>query len=241
MGVFDEVKRILKPGGTCFVNLGDKYVNKRRMLIPERFAIGMADNHGWILRNYIVWHKLNPKPESMRSRFTNDWESIFFFVKSEEHHFNLQYAEYAEASVKRCKRFVENNERFDPNRHKHDPANARQAAMQITERVAREMIKNLAVPGQSPHGMHKARINGDGSDVLRRPRAADALRVVVPGRQVPEAHFATWPPRPVKHMIFAGCHPRRPVEICFEGDSRGRSSARPPHRPRTTCEHRNRI
>jgi DNA modification methylase len=39
--VADAAKRILRPEGTLFVNVGDKYVGKRRMLIPERFAIGM--------------------------------------------------------------------------------------------------------------------------------------------------------------------------------------------------------
>jgi len=29
--VFDEVKRVLKPGGTCFVNLGDSYAGTRQM------------------------------------------------------------------------------------------------------------------------------------------------------------------------------------------------------------------
>ena len=41
--VFDEGRRVLRPEGTCFVNLGDKYVGKRRLMIPERFAIGMDE------------------------------------------------------------------------------------------------------------------------------------------------------------------------------------------------------
>ena len=39
---FDEVKRVLKPDGTCFVNLGDKYISKGRLAAPRKeFAIGM--------------------------------------------------------------------------------------------------------------------------------------------------------------------------------------------------------
>ena len=40
--VFQELPRILKPHGTCWVNLGDKYKHKHAQLIPERFAVGMA-------------------------------------------------------------------------------------------------------------------------------------------------------------------------------------------------------
>jgi site-specific DNA-methyltransferase (adenine-specific) len=210
--VFDEAFRVLRPEGNCFVNLGDKYIGKRRMLIPERFAIGLEER-GCILRNYIVWHKTNPKPESIRSRFANDWEAVFFFVKSESHYFSIQHEEYAESSVKRCISFVKNEETFDPNRHKHDPANARQAATRITERVA----KNLCIPGQTPNGMHVERSLGRGRDVYdvrgRRMRSVWSLPV---GRY-PGAHFATWPPELVRRIILAGCRPGGVVLDPFVG------------------------
>ncbi len=212
LAVFDEAKRILRPEGTCFVNLGDKYIGKRRMLIPERFAIEM-DQRGLILRNYIVWHKTNPKPESIRSRFANDWEAVFFFVKSESHYFSIQHEEYAESSVKRCISFVKNEEKFDPNRHKHDPANARQAATRITERVA----KNLCIPGQTPNGMHIERSLGRGRDVYdvrgRRMRSVWSLPVGRYGG----AHFAVWPPELVRRMILAGCRPGGTILDPFVG------------------------
>ena len=56
--VFDEVQRVLKPTGTCFVNLGDKYSGGGLCQIPARFSIEMA-NRGWILPNEIIWHKRN--------------------------------------------------------------------------------------------------------------------------------------------------------------------------------------
>ena len=65
--VFDEVKRVLKKDGTCWINLGDSYSNnasaselKQKSLcqIPSRFAIAMSDR-GWILRNKIIWHNRN--------------------------------------------------------------------------------------------------------------------------------------------------------------------------------------
>jgi len=87
--IFDEVKRVLKPSGTCFVNLGDSYAKnkihveditiakKSLYLIPFRFAIEMI-NRGWLLRNNIIWHKPNAIPSNAEDRFTIDFEYIFF-------------------------------------------------------------------------------------------------------------------------------------------------------------------
>lgn len=53
---------------------------KSLLLIPERFAIGMADC-GWIVRSQIVWAKKSAMPESVRDRPTSAWEPIFMFTK----------------------------------------------------------------------------------------------------------------------------------------------------------------
>jgi DNA modification methylase len=57
MAVFDEVKRVLKKEGTCWIVLGDTYQNKLLCMIPERFSLAMIDR-GWILRNKICWQLL---------------------------------------------------------------------------------------------------------------------------------------------------------------------------------------
>lgn len=92
--IFDEVKRVLKKEGTCFVNMGDTYGNngllkKSLCQIPSRFAIEMV-NRGWILRNEIIWHKPNCMPSSAKDRFTNDFEKVFFFVKNSHYFFDQQ-------------------------------------------------------------------------------------------------------------------------------------------------------
>jgi site-specific DNA-methyltransferase (cytosine-N4-specific) len=124
--IFDEVKRVLKKEGTCWVNLGDTYggsskgrsskgvtkgpnsllpddlsylpkVNHVRgryskclLQIPSRFAIAMIER-GWILRNELIWWKPNCKPESVKDRFTVDFEKLFFFVKSPRYYFDQQF------------------------------------------------------------------------------------------------------------------------------------------------------
>ncbi|MGI8467026.1 MAG: DNA-methyltransferase [Pyrinomonadaceae bacterium] len=125
IAVFDEIKRVLKPAGTCWVNFGDTFANKTKgghrnkpqnnmfdsltkratfpklktelnipskslCLIPVRFAVRMIER-GWILRNEIIWHKPNAMPQSMKDRFTVDFEKIFFFVKGRKYYFRQQF------------------------------------------------------------------------------------------------------------------------------------------------------
>lgn len=121
--IFMEIHRVLKDTGSVWVNLGDcysgsggmgsKYSNleKRGMimlknfnrqnmeipkkslcLIPQRFAIGMVDR-GWICRNEIIWWKRNAMPESVKDRFTNDFEPLYFFTKSQDYYFEQQLEE----------------------------------------------------------------------------------------------------------------------------------------------------
>jgi site-specific DNA-methyltransferase (cytosine-N4-specific) len=93
--LMDENKRILKDTGTCWINLGDTYstgmeemADKSRVGVPERFYINCIDA-GWIARNHIVWAKPAAMPTSVKDRFQNRWESIFFFAKQGKYYFNL--------------------------------------------------------------------------------------------------------------------------------------------------------
>lgn len=63
---------------------------KSLCLIPSRFALRMIER-GWILRNEIIWHKPNAMPQSIRDRFSVDFEKVFFFVKNEKYYFRQQY------------------------------------------------------------------------------------------------------------------------------------------------------
>lgn len=130
--VFDEVKRVLKEHGTCWVNLGDTYSGnstgktdikyseymkyqqrklqkrsngypeKSLCMIPLRFAVEMV-KRSWILRNVIIWHKPNAMPSSVRDRFTVDFEYLFFFVKSKNYYFNQAREPHKKESIERTK------------------------------------------------------------------------------------------------------------------------------------------
>ena len=106
-----EWARVLKPEGSMFIDLGDKYSgaqqqshgrqsaesssafwrrtdpsrtgvpNKSLMLLPERYRIGCVDRLGLIAREVIEWHKPNPLPESARDRCGRAHEDVVHLVK----------------------------------------------------------------------------------------------------------------------------------------------------------------
>lgn len=86
--VFDAVRRVLKPTGSVWVNLGDTYRDKQLLLIPARFALAMQQR-GWILRNDIVWHKANAMPSSCVDRLSNRYEHLFHFVQRKQYFYDL--------------------------------------------------------------------------------------------------------------------------------------------------------
>lgn len=84
VSIFSEVKRILKPTGSFWLNIGDSYKQKRLLGIPWRVALDMTDKHGWILRNSIIWNKVKSGMDNSKDRLGNIHENIFHFVKDEK-------------------------------------------------------------------------------------------------------------------------------------------------------------
>jgi len=87
---FNELRRVLKDSGSFFLNIGDKYVEKNLQMIPFKLAIKMQ-SYGWALRNSIIWHKTNAMPSSLKDRFSNTYEPIFFFVKNPDNYLTPDY------------------------------------------------------------------------------------------------------------------------------------------------------
>ncbi|MEM3313797.1 MAG: site-specific DNA-methyltransferase [Thermoplasmatales archaeon] len=79
----------IEDGETVFLDADYGNIpRKSLMMIPERLAIGMIDQ-GWILRNKLIWYKRNGLPSSVKDRFSNKYEFVYFFVKSPRYYFNL--------------------------------------------------------------------------------------------------------------------------------------------------------
>ena len=83
-----EVRRVLKPTGSFWLNLGDAYERKGLCGIPWRVAIALQDA-GWLLRNEVIWHKLKGGPDNARDKLRNVHEHIFHFVRSPRPYYDV--------------------------------------------------------------------------------------------------------------------------------------------------------
>jgi site-specific DNA-methyltransferase (adenine-specific) len=79
--IFLELKRVLKPTGSFWLNIGDSYQRKNLLGIPWRIAFELTDNQGWILRNAVVWNKVKGGMDNTTDRLGNIYEMVFHFVK----------------------------------------------------------------------------------------------------------------------------------------------------------------
>ncbi len=85
--IFSQCRRVMKPTGTLWIVIGDKYDDGAQLGLPWRVALSLI-NDGWILRSDCIWHKPNAMPSSAKSRPTTDHEYIFFFTKSKNYHYD---------------------------------------------------------------------------------------------------------------------------------------------------------
>ncbi len=85
--VFREARRVLKPTGTCWLVLGDKYQSGQLLGMPWRVALALMDD-GWTLRRDIIWHKPNAMPSAAKTRPTVDHEYVFFLVRSANYYYD---------------------------------------------------------------------------------------------------------------------------------------------------------
>jgi DNA modification methylase len=118
VSVFSEVRRVLKPDGTFWLNIGNTYTSggrtwrqedsknrgramsyrpptpeglKKKDLIGVAWMLAMACQlDGWYLRNDIIWYKPNCQPESVKDRLTVSHEYLFLLTKSEKYYFNQE-------------------------------------------------------------------------------------------------------------------------------------------------------
>ena len=114
--IFDEVRRVLTPTGTCWLNLGDAYARRgggkaqgsdmgRRYLgtparsvdgveqgeligVPWMVAFALRRRH-WLIRGEQIWSKANPLPEAWNcTRPHRAHEHVFLLTKSARHYFD---------------------------------------------------------------------------------------------------------------------------------------------------------
>lgn len=84
-----EWRRVLRPTGSVFLNIGDSY-DKRRSLagIPGRVEAAAIDD-GWIVRNRIIWAKEGGMPEPAQNRLANRHEYVIHLAPRPGYYYDL--------------------------------------------------------------------------------------------------------------------------------------------------------
>jgi len=187
VGVFREVRRVLRGDGTLWLNLGDSYANtsgglgkqwsnagtvqmrgrtkeipfglkpKDLVGIPWRVAFALQSD-GWYLRSDIIWSKPNPMPESVTDRPTKAHEYLFLLAKS--------------------------------GRYWYD-------ANSISVLALRAGEMNNSTPSNPVYRMSRV------ARVRDRRNARSVWSIAT--QPYSDAHFATFPPKLIEPCIKAGC------------------------------------
>jgi DNA modification methylase len=192
-----ELKRVLKPTGSLFLNFGDGYYHgpekgwlrpKQLLGIPWRVAIAMQDE-GWILRNDLVWWKINSMPTSSVDKWKPSHEHVFFFTKEPSYYFDIRtiLAPLSEGSLKRI--------------------NQRNALKQMGGEK-QDLLQSESIDKGNP----LQSINVMKGLAMRNPEEwrhpEDVLNI--PAHGFPGSHFATFPEELVEPFVKAAC----PREVC---------------------------
>jgi len=87
VGHLTDCWRVLKTEGSFFLNLGDTFVNGSLQSIPHRIIL-LLMNDGWIIRNTIIWQKINPYPTATTNNLTPSYEFVFHLVKDLNYYYD---------------------------------------------------------------------------------------------------------------------------------------------------------
>jgi DNA modification methylase len=192
--VCDALGAVLKPTGSLWLNLGDSYSRhdrygappKSQLLAPERLVLRLVE-HGFVLRNKLVWSKPNPMPASVGDRLTCSWEPIYFLVRSPRYFFDLDAIRVPHLTTRRRTTGPTRPGKYD----------GRERPWAGPLAGANDGLARLHRGGRAGH-----RLGKNPGDVWSVPTAGFA-----------GAHFATFPTRLITRPILATC-PRRTCQSC---------------------------
>lgn len=184
--VFAEVRRVLRPDGTLWLNLGDTYAGRGEEEIKPKDLIGIPwmaafalRDDGWYLRNDIIWMKENPMPESVKDRCTRCHEHIFLFSKAKQYFFDYKAISepVTESTKERLKRGIAGSNKY-----------------------------GAPIPGQPKvQTINLPREHGSISDGDINPLRSKRDVWIVNTVPFKGGHYAAYPPKLVESCILAGC------------------------------------
>jgi len=218
VGVFSEVKRVLKDDGTLWLNLGDTYAGGGRgrsapkqqsnkgtrdmpdsiipaglkpkdlVGIPWRVAFALQAD-GWWLRQDIIWQKPNLMPEPVTDRCTKSHEYVFLLAKSSKYYFdNEAIKEKAVWDITG----IETGARID----------RQLEGMKSSPTKIKNGIRYRQFGATKQEGTKRHDIGNMFEDTgYRNKRSVWTVNT----HPCKNAHFATFPEKLIEPMIFAGC------------------------------------
>jgi DNA modification methylase len=193
-----DLRRVLKPSGTFWLNVGDSYAANRSYqvsqskhkvhdfgksnaqkipdgmkpkdlcMVPNRLAIRLQED-GWYVRSEIVWAKPNPMPESVTDRPTSSHEKIWLLTKAERYAYNAE-------------------------------------AIREEGSEPREFREETRGDGSDAILLGRASRQASGATGFGTNGTRNARNVwTIASQPYSEAHFATFPPDLAERCIKAGC------------------------------------
>ena len=194
--VFDEIHRILKPTGSCWVNIGDTYDKKKLLQVPSRFEIAMCDR-GWHLRNEIIWSKPNPQPISSKDRFWGNHEKFFWFVKDvKKYYFNRDAILVPQAEISIRRMFSKNN----MNKRKDFNASSKEGFAISSNSQDKHYARMREEMGIDKEFNYEELIKSG-----KCPTRPEFDTWNVPSVTYKGAHFAVYPPELIEKPILSCC------------------------------------
>lgn len=83
-----QAKRVLKPEGSLWLNMGDDTTDGFVQGIPWRVVLAMIDRQGWHLVNEVVWNKTTTSPQGSQDHLRKVHEFMFHLVKDDNFYYN---------------------------------------------------------------------------------------------------------------------------------------------------------
>ena len=200
--VLREVRRILTPHGTLWLNLGDSYGEKQLLGMPWATAFALQAD-GWLLRSDIIWAKPNPMPESITDRPTKSHEYIFFLTKSARYFFDQEAVREP----------AEWNRWGDQTNAKHEGQQT--SAGWIKSKTKHELMmkgRKSYPSGNTTGNPLDGHIKGSSGGMPSQHIGGRNIRTIwhIPTQPYADAHFATFPLELPRRAIAAGC----PQQVC---------------------------
>lgn len=183
----------------------DGLKSKDLMGIPWRAAFALQAD-GWFLRLDIIWHKLNPMPESVTDRPAKAHEYIFLLSRSRRYHFDAEaikepISASSEARLSQDLESQSGSDRANGGRKTNGPMKAVIGKGNSKTFRGGGAYTNNRSFSNSAQVERESSGNRPNETGLRNKRSVWSVATA----QYKEAHFATFPPELIRPCILAGC------------------------------------